>query len=171
MQKLITSVLLFFTFFANSNGQSLALREIERIANDFKERLENIEGKSYNVVISDFTDGKLAPTELGRFLAEEISYHLSSLNKNNFQVLDRSKLEVLLREQGLIRDDLIDPLETVKLGKLKGMSHLIYGTIIDSREQYTVYIKLVEIETLASLISVRGYISKTPSLPDHNGQP
>ena len=117
--------------------------------------------------VSYFTDGKVEATELGRFLAEEFSYYLSELNPGNYTVIDRTKLEQLFEEQGLNRDYLIDPLSSVKLGRLKGMQHILYGTIIDSGEFYTIYVKLLKVETLEILANSRGRISKVPSLPKH----
>ncbi len=142
-------------------------REVKKIADAFVAKLKKKNQEAHNIIVSDFTDGKVAPTELGRYLAEEFSYYIADLDDEKFTVLDRSRLEALLKEQGLIRDELIDPLTAVKLGKLKGMQHLLTGTIIDSGESYTIYIKLIEVETLKILASTRGTISKVPSLPEH----
>lgn len=167
MQKIITTLLFFFITFSMSFGQDMTSREVKKIADKFIEKLKNEKQKVHDIVVSDFTDGKVAPTELGRFLAEEFSFYLSDLDYDNFSILDRSKLEELLKEQGLIRDELIDPMSVVKLGKLRGMKYLLYGTIIDSGEFYTIYVKLLEIETQKISISTRGNISKVPSLPSH----
>ena len=147
------------------HAQEVTDREVEYIAGQLSRQLETLEAGSYNVMVTDFTDGDVAPTELGKYLAEEFSYHFSLINKEGLNIIDRSRLKALLQEQGLIRDELIDPLETVRLGKLKGMSHLLYGTIIASGEYYTVYVKLIDVETQAVLASTRGRISIVPSLP------
>ena len=168
MQKIITIFLLFFITISVSYGQNMTSREVKKIADKFIEKLENKNQEVHDIIVSDFTDGKVAPTELGRFLAEEFSFFLSDLDHDRFSVLDRSKLEELLKEQGLIRDELIDPMSVVKLGKLRGMKHFLYGTIIDSGESYTIYVKLIEVETLKILVSTRGTISKVPSLPRHS---
>jgi len=170
MQKIIT-IFFLFSFVTNhsiSYGQGMTSREVKKIADSFIDKLKNKNQAVHGIIVSDFTDGKVAPTELGRFLAEEFSFYLSDLEQDKFSVLDRSKLEELLKEQGLIRDELIDPMSVVKLGKLRGMKYLIYGTIIDSGESYTIYVKLIEVETQKILVSTRGSISKVPSLPKHS---
>ncbi len=168
MQKIIIIFLLFFVNTSMSYGQDMTSREVRKIADKFIEKLESKNQEVHNIIVSDFTDGKVAPTELGRFLGEEFSFYLSDLDHNRFSVLDRSKLEGLLKEQGLIRDELIDPMSVVRLGKLRGMKHLLYGTIIDSGESYIIYVKLIEVETQRILVSTRGTISKVPSLPMHS---
>ena len=150
-----------------TSAQDMTSREVKKIADSFVAKLKKKDQEVHNIIVSDFTDGKVAPTELGRYLAEEFSFYIADLDDEKFSVLDRSRLEALLKEQGLIRDELIDPLTAVKLGKLKGMQHLLSGTIIDSGESYTIYIKLIEVETQKILASTRGSISKVPSLPQH----
>ncbi len=167
MQKLITVIILMLLTFSISVGQDMTTKEIWKLAEPFMEKLR-IQGQNvHNIMVSDFTDGEVAPTELGRFLAEEFSYYLSELDQTKFSVLDRSKLEELLKEQGLIRKELIDPMSAVKMGKLLGMKHLLYGTIVDSGESFTIYVKLIEVETQKVLVSTRGRITKFPSLPKH----
>ena len=167
MQKLTTIIVLLIVSITLTNGQNMTTREVKKIADKFVEKLNAKNLEIHNIIISDFTDGKVAPTEFGRFLAEEFSYYISDLDDEKFTVLDRSKLELLLKEQGLIRDELIDPLSVVKLGKLKGMKYLMYGTIIDAGESYRVFVKLLEVETHKIIVSSRGNISKVPSLPKH----
>lgn len=168
MQRIVLITVFLGFIFSSSNGQALTSRELNKIADTFIFKLKAKDQEVHDIIISDFTDGKVSPTEFGRFLAEEFSYYLADLNDSRFSVLDRNRLEVLLKEQGLIRDQLIDPMSAVKLGKLRGIKHLIYGTIIDSGESYTIYIKLIEVETQRILVSARGRVSKVPSLPVHH---
>lgn len=168
MQKLI--LLIFFLFFSSMiiYGQGMTSREVKKIAEKFTEKLKKKNQPIQHIMVTDFTDGKLAPTEFGRFLAEEFSFYLADLDDQNFSILDRSRLEALLKEQGLIRDELIDPLSAVKLGKIKGMQFLLYGTIIEMSETYTIYVKLIEVETQKIIAASRGNISKVPSMPKHH---
>ncbi len=168
MQKLVP--LIFFLFFSSmiACGQGTTNREIKKIADKFTEKLKKKNQSIQHIMVTDFTDGKLAPTEFGRFLAEEFTYYLTVLDDEKISILDRSRLEALLKEQGLNRDELIDPLSAVKLGRIKGMQYLLYGTIIEMGETYTVYVKLIEMETQKIIASSRGNISKVPSLPKHH---
>ncbi len=168
MQRIVLITVFVGFLFSSSNGQALTSRELNKIADTFILKLKAKNQEVQDIIISDFTDGKVAPTEFGSLLAEEFSYYLADLDDSKFSVLDRNRLEVLLREQGLIRDQLIDPMSAIKLAKLRGIKHLIYGTIIDSGESYTIYVKLIGVETQRILASTRGSVSKVPSLPTHH---
>ncbi len=168
MQKIVISILLLLFTSTTIYCQDMTSREVKKIAEKLTEKLKQKNRPIKHIIVTDFTDGKLAPSEFGRYLAEEFTYYLSDLDNNNFSVLDRSRLEALLKEQGLNRDELIDPLSAVKLGKIKGMKFLMYGTIVATGESYTIYAKLIEVETQTILAATRGTISKVPSLPEHH---
>src|SRR5438046_1195241 len=60
------------------------------------------------VAVVDFTDLQGNVTELGRFLAEELSVALAG-NARTFEVIDRTHLKSILQENKLAATGLIDP--------------------------------------------------------------
>ena len=89
MQKLTTIIVLLIVSITLTHGQNMTTREVKKIADKFVEKLNAKNLEIHNIIISDFTDGKVAPTEFGRFLAEEFSYYISDLDDEKFTVLDR----------------------------------------------------------------------------------
>ena len=163
MQRLIYITVIFFSVCFNLFGQTQTDREIDGIVKNLIPKLAADSTVKY-VVVSDFTDGSIDVTPLGQYLAEEFTFKLSNA-RGSFSVLDRSKLKELIQEIQDKSDGIIDPLSAAKMGKLKGMDSLLYGTIIESTDYYNVYVKILRLETLQTLVSTRGKITKLPSLP------
>ena len=80
------------------------------------------------VAVVYFTDLKGNVTELGRFLAEELSIALVGADKG-IDVIDRTHLRALLQEHKLAATGVIDPLTARKLGEIAGVQILVTGTI------------------------------------------
>lgn len=80
-------------------------RRLKNVSIDIVEIISNSRKKTIAVV--DFVDLQGSVTELGRFLAEELSIELTSSNKT-FEVIDRSHLKTILSEHKLSVTGLID---------------------------------------------------------------
>lgn len=163
MQKIVGIAIIFLIVPFFINAQSQTERELNKVAKQLIQKIKN-RNDIKTILISDFSDGSIEATELGRFLSEEFSFVLADI-PSKFKVIDRSQLKKLLEENQKVGMGLINPLEAAKLGRLRGMDCLLYGTMLESGERYTLYIKVIKIETMEVLVSVRGYITKLPSLP------
>ena len=71
------------------------------------------------VAVSDFLDNDGNLTELGKAIAEDIGVGIVNEGNGTFQVMERSNLNAILKEQKLSSTGLIDPETAKKLGKLK----------------------------------------------------
>lgn len=78
--------------------------------------------------VLDFTDLQSSPTELGRFLAQELSDQLVAVSKT-MSFVDRTNLQYLMRENKLSTEGLINPETSRKLGNLIGIDTTIFGTV------------------------------------------
>src|SRR5713101_2416494 len=78
------------------------------------------------VAVVDFTDLQGNVTELGRFLAEELSVDLVG-DAKGFEVIERTQLKVILQEHKLATTGLIDPQTARKLGQIAGVDALVTG--------------------------------------------
>src|SRR5258708_33459735 len=85
-------------------------------------------GGKHQLAVVDFTDLQGNVTELGRFIAEEISLGLVT-SKKQLSVVDRTHLRALLQEHKLASSGIIDPATARKLGEIAGVDALVAGTI------------------------------------------
>jgi curli biogenesis system outer membrane secretion channel CsgG len=91
-----------------------------------------ISSKRNTVAITDFINLDGSITQLGTFLSEEISSELSNLTNNQtaFRILERSKLDQIVKEKNLIQSTDGSKVAT-ELGKLDVADVLIFATITD----------------------------------------
>ncbi len=114
------------------------------------------------IAVVDFTDLQGNVTELGRFLAEELSVSLAAAAKG-FDVIDRTYLENLLAEHRLSTKGLIDPQTTQRL-KVAGVQGLLTGTVIPLRDTVRLTLKVLDVETAKISAPTEINIPKTPAI-------
>lgn len=115
------------------------------------------------LAVADFTDADGAVTKLGQFLSEEFNSTLPEVGQG-FEVIDRSRVNILLRENKISSTGLTDPANALKLGKLAGIEALIYGTITPFGESVRVNIKILDLQRGVILRSVAGNITRTADI-------
>ena len=142
------------------SAQSDALDDkIGRIVNDLVTKMNN-KTTIKNVAIADFANLSGTPTELGKYLAEQFSDVMVNANIS-FSVINRGRLNFLLKEAGLDAKGLLDPNSVAKLGKLKGIDAIVVGTMTSVGESINVNVQALNLETAVILASAKG------SLPAH----
>ncbi len=114
------------------------------------------------IAVVDFTDLQGNVTELGRFLAEELSVSLAATAKG-FDVIDRTHLENLLAEHRLSTKGLIDPQTTQRL-KVAGVQGLLTGTVIPLGDTVRLTLKVLDVETAKISAPTEIDIPKTPAI-------
>lgn len=120
--------------------------------------LVNENGKK-KVTVLDFTDLQGGGSELGKYLAEELTVNLVML-KSNFAVLDRANLASILREHKLTATGLVDPENAKKLGQFAGVDALIIGTIVPMNDALQLNAKLITTDT-AEIVGATRIMLKT----------
>jgi TolB-like protein len=98
------------------------------------------------IAVVDFTDLQGNPTELGRYLAEELSVAMARTHKG-FEVIDRAHLKALLTEHKLAASGLIDPATAKKLGQISGADVLLTGSMTPFSESVRVAVKALATDT------------------------
>jgi len=126
-RTILTSILAAALCFDASAQNEEIGRELMALANKVSVQI-NLQGKK-KVAVVDFTDLQGASSELGRYVAEELTVNLV-LEKREFSVLDRANLRRLLAEHKLTSQGLVDPENAKKIGKFAGVDVLVLGTII-----------------------------------------
>ena len=115
------------------------------------------------VAVVDFTDLKGNVTELGRFIAEELSVGLQIAGKN-LEVVDRTHLQTLLKEHKLSSTGLVDPESSRKLGQIAGVDALITGTITPFGETIRLSAKIIDTESAKLIGANTGNIPATEAI-------
>lgn len=155
--------LLFFLFYScMSFTQSVNDRELDQLADSLAKAVENrmIE---QNIAVADFVDIDDKPCKLGKYLSEEFGYTL--VNKaSKFKVIDRTQLRRLMEEAGIGDKGMVDPKSVQKLGRLEGITALVYGKLIPVGNTVKVYVKVVVLENQVNEINIRGDITRTVTI-------
>jgi curli biogenesis system outer membrane secretion channel CsgG len=122
---------------------------------DMDTELSNLSGKlatqvndhsKKKVAVLDFTDLQGGSSELGKYIAEQLTVNLV-MGKRDFSVLDRANLKSILAEHKLTATGLVDPENAKKLGMFAGVDALILGTIIPKGTNTTLNAKIITTDT------------------------
>lgn len=98
------------------------------------------------VAVLDFTDLQGNSSELGRYVAEQLTVDLV-MDKDNFAVMDRANLKSILDEHKLTATGLVDPENAKQLGKFAGVDALIVGNIASIGSNISIAVKVITTET------------------------
>jgi TolB-like protein len=117
-------------------------------------------GERKRVAVVDFTDLQGTASELGRFLAEEVSVALA-LSAPTLEVIDRTHLKAIVQEHKLSASGLIDPLTARKLGQIAGVEALVTGTITPFGDSIRLAAKVLDTSTARMLAASTVDIPRT----------
>jgi TolB-like protein len=137
--------------------------ELASMAKSVSQSLEKRPSKT--IAVLDFTDLQGKTTELGRFLAEELSATLVT-SGSGLEVIDRANLDRLLDENKLQRSGLVDPENIKRLGRIAGVSALVIGTYTPLSGKLRVQARVIETDTAKIVTAARGNIELTPDIKD-----
>ena len=113
-----------------------------------------------------FTDLQGNVSELGRYLAEELSGVLAE-EAHGFRVVDRSHLKVILQEHKLASTGLIDPQTARQLGRFTGVDTLVTGTITSAfGDSVRVSVKALDAETAEIIAQSHADVPKTKAVDE-----
>lgn len=122
------------------------------------------------VAVVDFADLQGNVTELGRYLAEELSGALVN-DARGFRVIDRAHLKSILQEHKLAATGLIDPATARQLGKIAGVDTLVTGTITSAfGDTVRVMVKALDVSTAEIIGQSTADIPKTEWIQKLLGQ-
>jgi TolB-like protein len=136
-------------------------QELTQITTDLSKRLEGTSIKTIAAV--DFKDLQGKPTNLGKFLSEEISTSMA-MQDRNISMADRANLKRIMDEYKLTEDGLVNPENAKKLGQLAGLDAIMFGTVIPFGNGYRVDVKVIATDTGKFAAAARGTFAKSDSL-------
>jgi TolB-like protein len=143
-QRIITAILcVFLCAHAHAQVQDMD-KELSDLAGKLATQITG-QGKK-KVAVLDFTDLQGGSSELGKYIAEQLTVNLV-MGKRDFSVLDRANLKSILAEHKLTATGLVDPENAKKLGMFAGVDALILGTIIPKGPNTSLNAKIITTDT------------------------
>jgi hypothetical protein len=126
VQPRLISVLLagWFATAGTAPAQTLDL-EISGLAGKLSKAL--VDKGVKNVAAIDFTDLQGQPTEMGRFLAEQLAVEIVSTG--GVSMVDRANIKSILAEHKLTEEGLVNPANAKKLGEFAGVDAILIGNV------------------------------------------
>ncbi|MCX5829256.1 MAG: FlgO family outer membrane protein [Deltaproteobacteria bacterium] len=118
-----------------------------------------------SIAVVDFSDLQGNVTELGRFLAEEISGDLA-ITAQGFEIIDRTHLKSILAEHNLSLSGLVDQKTVKKLGKIAGVDAVITGSVTPFGDSIRITCKIIATDTARVFGAAKGDIAKTKAIED-----
>jgi TolB-like protein len=115
------------------------------------------------IAVVDFSDLQGNVTELGRFLAEEVSVALVGAGQG-FEVIDRVHLKSILAEHKLALTGIIDPGTARQLGKIAGVDAILTGSITPFGDNIRVSFEVLDTETAMIIAAASGNIARTAAI-------
>src|SRR6266849_2209770 len=160
-----TALYLVFLMFVACPAPS---QELKQVSPTLAAKIAELGRK--RVAVVDFTDLQGNVTELGRYLAEELSGALVN-DSRGFRVIDRAHLKAVLQEHKLAATGLIDPQTARQLGKIASVDTLVTGTITSAfGETVRVLVKALDVETADIIAQSTADIPKTDAIKILLGQ-
>lgn len=131
------------------------------------------------VAVVDFAGLLGEPTELGRYLAEELSSALvravSALEEDparpRLRVIDRVHLGRILGELELSATGLLDPEETRRVGRIAGVDALVTGSLVSFTDEVRVSVKVLRVGSAEIAVGDELRLPRTPALEDLESRP
>ncbi len=137
--------------------------QIDSLAEELLLEIEKDDDRTIAVV--DFSDLRGDITDLGRFLAEELSTVLAE-KASRVQVVDRMHLNRIIQEQKLGTTGLLDPETVRQVGQFAGVDLLVTGTLTPFGESIRVAVKILGVETAKVVGASRVNLPKTKAIAD-----
>ncbi len=147
-------------------GQELALTEteIKRIAMDeemvpsvqeqsFKDYIKNmfremtlvLESKEKgSIVIAGFSTGIGIKSDLTTMLDETALVEIEKLQ--SFRVIERERLDAILKKQKIAPTDLLDTKNAIKIGKMMNADYVLVGSVVETDKTIVIFGRLIDVE-------------------------
>lgn len=164
LSRLVAGLVILIMVLVSNISTAMAYeKEIKSISSSIAESI-TANGKK-TVAVVDFTDLQGNVTELGRFLAEEISVDMTIAAKN-FQVIDRTHLKTVMKEHELSFLGITDPKKIKKLGEVAGVDAIITGSVTPFGDSIRITCKVIATDTARTIGASKGDIAKTKAIEE-----
>lgn len=156
--KILSQIVLFLLASIVAQAANDADAVMAKLAAELADGISQAGCKKVSVI--DFTDLQGKHSDLGRFMAEDLSVWLVNSAKG-FSVMDRANLKFVLDEHKLTASGLVDPKNAQDLGRFAGVDGIILGTLTPLGDSLSVTVKVISTETTQVLAAKRANLPKT----------
>jgi len=160
--RTFTLICAFMQMASLAISQDITTFELNQLADSLVRRVEN-QMAGQNIAIAEFVDKDGQTSELGNYISEEFTSSLTEKAKK-YNIIDRSQLRYLLKEAGLGDRGMLDPNSVQNLGHIEGVTAVIYGRLLTIGNYVKVYAKVIILEKQINQITVKGDITRTPTI-------
>jgi len=101
--------------------------------------------KTHKIAVIEFTNLEGKVSDLGKYLAEELTTRLFRTGK--FQIVERQLMKKMMEEQKLNASGLVDAKTASRFGQILGVDALTTGTIADLNTSVKINARLIAVET------------------------
>lgn len=146
-----------FLLIAALAPSSVCANEYERISSELS-RAAVRQGKSRVAVLPFANVGRRSPTA-GMVIAEKVINQVMA--RNELEVVERTLLAAVLREQRLMHSGAVDGGSIKELGRILGVDALVSGTVMELKDgRFEVNARLIDAESARILAAVSSKVEK-----------
>lgn len=140
-------------------------------AKDLNTEITLISGKLSRKLVSrnvkkiaavDFVDLQGRTTELGRYIAEQLSVEM--VNEEGISVADRANIKTILAEHKLTLEGLVEPENARKLGRFAGIDAILTGTVTTLDGNVVLTVKAISTQTAQIVAAAKATFKNTSAL-------
>jgi TolB-like protein len=139
---------------ASKEQMRLVQVQIRKLADKMAEAIKGLpDGKYGLVAVTTFSEsGKLArDKELGKLVSVELMTYFKK--EHGLDLVERDKLDKVLKELEVQQSGLIDDATAVKIGKMVAAEALVVGTVSEAGADFIVNARVVAVDTARVLVA------------------
>lgn len=156
----VLSVVLSTAFLSAQDFDS----KLEKLAEDIAGKI-NENGKK-KIAVWGFFEANGRQTALGNYITEDFSVYITNFG-NDFEIIDRNHLDLLLKEHKLNAEGFIDTDTAKEIGKITAADAIITGTYsMVGKDKVKIRVKVLDTESALQFAANMGLLSLSDGLMD-----
>jgi len=156
---LLLLVCFCFNHFVLAQNKTDFKPELKKITDDLAQQIKLRGNKK--IAVANFVDLQGNVTELGRYLAQQFSVNLI---RNQMDVVDRSRLDILMDENKMNSKGLLDPKNQAKLGQMAGIEIIVTGTTSPFDNTVELTVSAIDVTRGSACAAADGTIPRTEAI-------
>jgi TolB-like protein len=135
----------------------------ENLANLFHEILLQMQAKPGGAIaVSGFTMKRKAQPEIVTLLNERGLFEMTKIE--HLQVVERDRLDAVMKEQKLSLSDLMDTANAISVGKVLSARFILTGSVIVMPSSVVIFARIVNVETAEVESAAQVIVPKSPEV-------
>lgn len=140
---------------------------LEKLAENTASKISE-KGKK-KIAVWGFFEANGQQSALGNYITEDFSIYITNFG-NNFEIIDRNHLDLLLKEHELNAEGFIDENTTKEIGKITAADAIITGTYsLLGKDKVKIRVKVLDTESALQFAASMGLLPLSSALQDIAG--